>query len=233
MTIEVSATEGVTLTVTMDRDDRIEELADEYLLMNGETRTEISVRGDNIGDTTLTIEAEAEGYTNATTTVSIEVLDSLRIEADTDRLSLVEGGDGAELRVGLNRIDAGRGSVTVMIEPEGSGLTVSESSLTFSSSLGPQSITVDTTTDSTYTGDRSATLTLTADDYATTMVIVTILENTPQPIELKVVGSTELSLVRFTSTMIKVNVKVAAEMTIKAEGTVRLAKNRPFHLTLI
>ena len=103
----------------------IKELADEYLLMNGETRTEISVRGDNIGDTTLTIEAEAEGYTNATTTVSIEVLDSLRIEADTDRLSLVEGGDGAELRVGLNRIDAGRGSVTVMIEPEGSGLTVS------------------------------------------------------------------------------------------------------------
>ena len=138
----------------------------------------------------------------------------------------MEGGANAELSVNLNRIDAGRGSVTVMIEPEGSGLTVSESSLTFNrSSLGPQFITVDTTTDSTYTGDRSATLTLTADDYATTMVIVTILENTPQPIELKVVGSTELSLVRFTSTMIKVNVKVAADMAIKAEGAVRLAKN--------
>ena len=227
LTIEVSATEGATLTVTIDRDGIIKELADEYLLMSGETRTEISVRGDNIGDTTLTIEAEAEGYTSSTTTVSIEVLDLLRIEADTDRLSLVEGGANAELSVNLNRIDAGRGSVTVMIEPEGSGLTVSESSLTFnSSSLGPQFITVDTTTDSTYTGDRSATLTLTADDYATTMVIVTILENTPQPIELKVVGSTELSLVRFTSTMIKVNVKVAAEMTIKAEGAVRSAKNR-------
>ena len=73
----MSATEGATLTVTIDRDGIIKELADEYLLMSGETRTEISVRGDNIGDTTLTIEAEAEGYTSATTTVSIEVLDSI------------------------------------------------------------------------------------------------------------------------------------------------------------
>ena len=95
----MSATEGVTLTVTVDDANIIEELAAEYLLMSGETSTTIEVSGNAIGDTTLTITAEAEGYTSATTTVSIEVLDSLRIEADTDRLSLVEGGDGAELRV--------------------------------------------------------------------------------------------------------------------------------------
>ena len=98
--------------------------------------------------------------------------------------------------------------------------------MTFSSSsLGRQSITVDTTTDSTYTGDRRRTLTLTADDYATTMVIVTIIENTPQPIGLKVVGSTKLSLVRFTSTIIGVSVDIDANLTVRAEGAVRLAGN--------
>ena len=49
-------------------------------------------------------------------------------------------------------------------DPEASELTVSPSALTFSSSsLGRQSITVQTTTDSTYTGDRRRTLILTAD----------------------------------------------------------------------
>ena len=70
----------------------------------------------------------------------------------------------------LSRIRADRGTVTVTImNPlEGSGLTVSTSLLTFSSSLvGTQSITVETTTDNTYKPDRSATLTLTADNYAT------------------------------------------------------------------
>ena len=125
--------------------------------------------------------------------------------------------------VSLNRIDAGRDTVTVMIEPEGSGLTVSESSLTFSrSSLSPQSITVDTTTDSTYTGDRRRTLTLTAAGYPSTSVTVNIRENTPQPITLEGVP-TELSLVRFTSTMIGVSVDIDADLTVKAEGAVRLA----------
>ena len=110
--------------------------------------------------------------------MSVEVLDRLRIEANTDRLSLVEGGDNTELRVSLNRIDAARDTVTVMIEPEGSGLTVRESSLTFSrSGLSPQFITVETTNDSTYTGDSSRTLTLTAEGYATATVTVTIIED--------------------------------------------------------
>ena len=152
------------------------------------------------------------------------VVDILRIEVDTDRLSLVEDGANAEIRVSLNRIDADRGEVEVRIDLERSGLTVSSPSLTFRrSSLGRQSITVDTTTDSTYTGDRSATLTLTARGYATTMVTVDIIENTPQPIELNVRGLTDLSLVRFTSTEIGVNVGVAADLTVEAEGAVRLA----------
>ena len=183
--------------------------------------------GNAIGDTTLTIAAEAAGHARETTRVSVEVLDILRIEVDTDRLSLVEDGANAEIRVSLNRIDADRGEVEVRIDLERSGLTVSSPSLTFSrSSLGRQSITVDTTTDSTYTGDRSATLTLTARGYATTMVTVDIIENTPQPIGLRVGdvrGLTDLSLVRFTSTEIGVNVGVAADLTVEAEGAVRLA----------
>ena len=225
LTIGVSATEGVTLTVTVDRDGIIKELADEYLLTSGETSMTIEVIGNAIGDTILTITAEAEGYTSATTTVSVEVLDSLRIEVDTDRLSLVEGGDDAELRVSLNRIDTARGEVEVMInpDPEASELTVSPSALTFSSSLGRQSITVQTTTDSTYTGDRRRTLILTAKGYATTMVTVDIIENTPQPIGLKVISSTELSLVRFASTEITVRVGVEAILDVETTGAVVLA----------
>ena len=227
LTIEVSATEDVTLTVTVDDANIIEGLAAEYLLTSGETSTTIEVRGNTIGDTTLRIAAEAAGHARETTRVSVEVLDILRIEVDTDRLSLVEDGANAEIRVSLNRIDADRGEVEVRIDLEESGLTVSSPSLTFSrSSLGRQSITVDTTTDSTYTGDRSATLTLTARGYATTMVTVDIIENTPQPIGLRVGdvrGLTDLSLVRFTSTEIGVNVGVAADLTVEAEGAVRLA----------
>ena len=39
-------------------------------------------------------------------------------------------------------------------------------------------------------------------------------------------GSTKLSLVNFTSTMIRVSVGVAADLTVKAEGAVRLAGDR-------
>ena len=182
--MECLQTEGVTLTVTVDRDDRIRELADEYLLMNGEMSTTIEVIGNVIGDTTLTIEAEAEGYTSATTTVSIEVLDLLRIKAMPATFELAEDAS-TQIRVSLNRIDAARDTVTVTIKPEGSGLTVRESSLMFSSSLSPQFITVQTTTDRTYTGDRSRMLTLTARGYATATVTVDIIENTPQTDQIR------------------------------------------------
>ena len=52
---------------------------------------------------------------------------------------------------------------------------------------------------------------------------VNITENDPQQIGLKVISSTELSLVRFTGTEITVRVEVAADLTVKAEGAVRLA----------
>ena len=226
LTIEVSATEGTTLTVTVGNDDRIEVLETEYLLMSGETSAKITVNGGEVGDTTLTIKAEAVGYAKETTSVNVMVLDLLRIKADPATFELAEDAN-TQISVSLNRIDADRDTVTVMIEPEGSGLTVNSPVLTFSrSSPGPKFITVETTTDNTYTGDRSRTLRLTADDYVTTRVMVTILENTPQQIVLEVEGSTELSLVNFTSTMIKVNVEVAADLTVKAEGAVRLAGDR-------
>ena len=125
----------------------------------------------------------------------------------------------------LTQIEADRDvtvTVTIMNPLEGSGLSVSTSLLTFSSSSRePQFITVETTIDNTYTGDRSARLTLTADNYATETVTITILENTPQPVRL-MVGTTELNLVRFASTEITVSVDVATNLTVKAEGAVRL-----------
>ena len=145
--------------------------------------------------------------------MSVEVLDPFRIEAPPT-LDLAEGSAYA-ISVSLSRIEADRDvtvTVTIMNPLEGSGLTVNRSSLTFSSSLvKTQFITVDTTTDNTYTGDRSATLTLTADNYATKTVTITILENTLQQIGLKVISSTELSLVRFASTDITVRVDVATD----------------------
>ena len=224
LTVGVSATEGVTLTVTVRDANIIEELADEYLLMSGETSTKITVRGDNIGDTTLTMTAEAEGYTSPTRTVSIEVLDLLRIEADTDRLSLVEGGDSTELRVSLNRIDADSGTVTVTINLQlGSELTVVPSSLEFTDTeTRTVMVRAKNDIDDEYIGIRDETLTLTADDYAMATVTVEITDNDPQPIGLNVRSSTELSLVNFTSTMITVNVDIAADLTVKAEGAVRL-----------
>ena len=53
------------------------------------------------------------------------------------------------------------------------------------------------------------------------MVTVDIIENTPQPIRLEVLPI-ELSLVRFTRTMIEVSVDVAADLTVKTEGAVIL-----------
>ena len=184
LTIGVSATEGVTLTVTVDRDDRIEELAAEYLLTSGETSTEISVRGDNIGDTTLTIEAEAEGYTSATTTVSVEVLDSLRIVTDPLGTFDLEEGSTQAISVSLSRIEAGRENVMVTIKPEGIGLTVIPASLMLSDTTS-RIVTVMVDEDTEYNPGRSGMLTLTADDYTTATVTVMILED-DLPVEVRI-----------------------------------------------
>ena len=158
-------------------------------------------------------------------TVVINALGPLSIAAMPASLRLVEGGDSTQISVSLSRIDAGRGEVKVSIDLEGSGLGVSTTLLTFKSTKS-QTVTVTATSDGRYTGDRSATLTFTATDYATAMVTVDITEGDLQTIGLIVVGTTELSLVRFTSTEITVRVDIDADLMVKAEGAVRLAGDR-------
>ena len=93
------------------------------------------VHGVNIGLTTVTVTAVADGYAAGIATVMVEVLDTLRIETDSDMLSLEEG-DSTQVSVSVNRIAASE--VTINVEaPE--GLSVSASELTFSSSPDPQS----------------------------------------------------------------------------------------------
>ena len=153
-------------------------------------------------------------------TVVIKALSPLSIVAMPASVSLVEGGASTQISVSLNRIREGEGEIAVTIKPEGIGLTVSSPVLTFRSTE-LRTVTVTATSNGRYTGDRSATLTFTASDYATAMVTVDIIEDTPQPIRLEV-GSTELSLVRFASTEITVSVDVATDLTVKAEGAVSL-----------
>ena len=132
------------------------------------------VHGVNIGMTTVTVTAVADGYAAGTATVMVEVLDTLRIETDSDMLSLEEG-DNTQVSVSVNRIAASE--VTINVEaPE--GLSVSPSELTFSrSSPDPKVITVTAVEDVRYTGDRSSTLTLTADGYTMATVTVDITED--------------------------------------------------------
>ena len=224
LTIVVRDSTQATITIRSDNANIASVSSRAFTLMGGKSNnsTNVVVSGnDMIGVTTLTITATADGYSTGTATVIVEVLDLFRIVAPA-RFDLAERSTSA-ISVSLSRIRADRDTVMVTIKPEGSGLTVSESSLTFSSSSPePQFITVETTTDNTYTGDRSRTLTLTADDYTTATVTVDIIENTPQPIELRVRGSTDLSLVRFTSTMIEVSVGVNATLNVGTEGAVIL-----------
>ena len=77
--------------------------------------------------------------------------------------------------------------------------------------------------DDKYEGDRSTTLTLTADGYTPVRVTVNITEDDLQTIELMVVGTTALNLVRFLTTDITVRVNVATGLTVRAEGAVSLA----------
>ena len=73
----------------------------------------------------------------------------------------------------------------------------------------------------------TGTLMFTADDYATATVTVAIIDDDLQTIGLAVVGSTELSLVRFSTTDITVSVDVATDLTVKAEGAVSLEGGAP------
>ena len=157
--------------------------------------------------------------------VEINALPPLSITATPVSVSLVEmeGGDSTQISVRVNRIPEGSSSVTVTINlPEGSGLNVMPSSLEFTGTE-TRTVTVEVPSDNRYIGDRNVMLTFAADDYAMATVAVNITEDDPQPIELMVVGSTELDLVRFASTEITVSVEVATTLNVETEGSVVLA----------
>ena len=162
---------------------------------------EITVTGLSVGETVLTIEANAFDYATETTQVSVTVQSPLFIVAPAT-FDLEEGSTQA-INVGLSRIAEDGGSVTVMIEPEEGSeleLTVSPSSLTFVTTELQQVIVTSINDDDEYTDARNAMLTLTADGYTTATVTANITDDEPQPIGLDVTGSTNLSLVRFTNT---------------------------------
>ena len=154
--------------------------------------------------------------------VVINALIPLSIEATPGTFDLTEG-ESTQISVSVSRIEGSE--VTINVEaPE--GLSVSASELTFSSSSpDPKVITVTAVEDDRYTGDRSKTLTLTADDYPMATVTVNITEDDLQPIGL-IVEPTELDLVRFTNTMIEVSADVDAILNVETEGAVRLTEGR-------
>ena len=230
LTIEVSVTEDVTLTVTVDSsgENIISGFDPEYLL-SGEMSVEINVIGDEVGTATLTIRAEAVGYETEETSVSVEVLDSLRIEVERTRFTLTEG-ESTQISVSLNLIRDNVTTVTINItEPASGDLSVTPSSLMFNRMELSQTVTVTATNDNEYTGDRVETLILfpasATDNYMTEQIQVDITEDDLQPIGLRVVGATDLDLVRFTRTDITVMVDVATNLTVNAEGAVSLVSD--------
>ena len=226
-TVAVSASTQAMITIRSGNDDIARVSSQAFTLLGGESNpnAEIVVSGGGIGRTTLTITASADGYATEEVVVIVEVQNRLRIETSPVSLSLVEGdGIEREISVSLSRIPEGSSSVMVTIKlPEGSGLKVSPSSLTFSATKLQTTVTVTAINNSIYTGDREVTLTFEADDYTTARVTVNITEDDLQTIELMVVGTTALNLVRFSTTDITVRVNVATGLTVRAEGAVSLA----------
>ena len=146
------------------------------------------------------------------TTVSVVVQDPLSITATPTVLSLVEGGDSTQISVRLNRIDAGRGQVEVMIDLEGSGLTVSASSLTFSTTeTEPQTVAVTATNDV-----GTATVTFTAAGYTTATVTVEI---TPAPAIVLSVTPSPLEIVSGMSAELMLTATPTATITISSSNT--------------
>ena len=229
--VEVRASTEATIRIRSGNDDIARVSSQPFTLMGGPTNnsTMIEVSGVGIGRTTLAITASADGYATEEVVVIVEVQNRFRIAATPVSLSLVEGDStGKEISVSLNRIPEGSDTVTVTINlQEGSELTVSASSLRFTATELQTTVRVTAIDDNDmYMENRSEMLTLTADDYTTATVTVNITDDDPQPIELEVRSSTDLDLVRFASTEITVSVDVATDLTVKAEGAVRLAGGR-------
>ena len=216
LTITVSTT--ATITITGNPEEIAETSTTSFSLGNTESRT-INVRGVGIGDTTLTITADAVGYVSATTSVSVVVQDPLSIEVMPDMLRLVEDVGSTDISVSLNRIEAGREvTVRVTIDPTaGSELTVSPSSLTFSATKLQTTVTITAIDDRIYRGDREVTVTFAADDYASATVTVTIEEDDPQPQIVLEVEPPALEIVTGESTPISITVSTTAMITITSD----------------
>ena len=241
LTITTVATATVTIEMERELDNIINIGAQRDYLLNEDNNNEIeiAVEGVNPGRTTLTITADAVGYVLETTKVTVEVLDSLRIEVDPATFDLEEGSSQI-ISVRPNRIDADRGTVTVMInleDPDGSGLTVSTSSLTFTAAELQTTVRVTEMDDSFYTDPRIATLTLSATGYASTMVTINITDDELPPIGLRVTPP-ELEIVRGTEMVLTITTATTATITISeaagaddiindVQGTQTLNKNDP------
>ena len=85
LTITASPTTAtITISVAAGGDNIINaaEVTRSYELNEAQDEVVVAVTGVRSGMTTLTITAEADGYTSATASVRVEVIESLRIAAD-------------------------------------------------------------------------------------------------------------------------------------------------------
>ena len=117
---QISITVATTATITIMSDSTgiasVAESAERFELEVQEgvsNSTQINVSGGNVGITTVTITAEADGYTSATASVRVEVVESLRIVAMPPSVDLVADGASARIDVSVSRLIGG--SVTVDI----------------------------------------------------------------------------------------------------------------------
>ena len=181
----LTVTPTAMITIISDNDNiaSVAESAAAFMLEGGANNsTRISVSGGNVDRTRLTIEASMTGYTTATATVEVDVLESLRIAATPVSVVLVAGGAGTQIDVSVSRLI--EGSVTVAIEAT-DGLSVDPGALTLANT---DAIEVEVTADAGASG--TGTLTFTADNYAMAMVTVEIRPAAPLPaIELSVMPS--------------------------------------------
>ena len=169
LTITAGATTA-TITISMaaggENIINAAEVAGSYELTLDNTAVVVAVRGVRSGATTLTITAEAEGYTSARASVRVEVIERLSLVAEPASVDLVQGAS-TEIRVRVSRIEGSE--VTVEIAAS-TGLRVEPTSVTLTDRAIPGVTTV--TADVDYSG--TATVTFEAVGYESTLVSVTI-----------------------------------------------------------
>ena len=215
---QIGITVATTATITIMSDSTgiasVAESAERFELQVDATNnsTQINVSGGNVGITTVTITAEADGYTSATASVRVEVVESLRIVARPPSVDLVADGASARIDVSVSRLIGG--SVTVNIAAT-DGLRV-PSSVTLTNL---EAVAVEVSALAGASG--TATLTFTATDYATAIVTVEIMDAPTQPelpVGLVVVPGV-LEIVTGESRQIGITVATTAMITIMSDST--------------